>query len=365
MAARDAPGAGLRKIGVTLVEATLSDLPFSSLDALRQRFVAGLDAMLSRHDGLGVYILVLANAAQDPALWQPLREKLMLRHQRHAAAIKAALRCGGKLDAPEDDLMVFLKLMAMDLAPEEFEQLQVSPVRRLGPWEVQFNPLRALRPARMSTAWVEGVMRPFDAGGFHFNKAFLAKEILWQGELAGKSARLLYNKFPFAPLHGLLVPEPESQRPQFLSPELHGWAWEIARQAGTTIPGFGIAYNSYGAYASVNHLHFQTFVRDQPLPLQGLDLAVYPLVAQRFDEPQSAWFQLDALHQQGRPYNLVYDVDGMIVVDRARQGDVPLQTWSPGFAWSEMAGAFSVGGREDYDGLTEAVIEQALAALRI
>lgn len=365
MAARDASGAGFRKTGVTLVEVTLADPPFSSRDALQQRFVAGLDAMLSRHDGLGVYILVLANAAQDPALWQPLREKLIVRHQHHAAAIKAALRRGGKLDAPEDDLMVFLKLMAMDLAPAEFEQLQVSPVRRLGPWEVQFNPLRALRPARMSTARVEAIMQPFDAGGFHFNKAFLAKEVLWQGELAGKSARLLYNKFPFAPLHGLLVPEPESQRPQFLSPALHGWAWEVAQQAGAAIPGFGAAYNSYGAYASVNHLHFQTFVRAQPLALQCLALAAYPLAAQRFDEPQSAWFQLDALHQQGTPYNLIYDADGIIVIPRARQGDVPLQAWSPGFAWSEVAGAFSVGSREDYDALSEAEITQALAALRV
>lgn len=340
-------------------------MPFNSLDALHQRFVAGLDTMLSRHDGLGVYILVLANAAQDPALWLPLREKLIARHHRHAAAIKSALRNGEKLDVPEDDLMVFLKLMALDLGPDEFEQLQVSPRRQLGVWEVQFNPLRALRPARMSEAKVEGVMRPFDASGFHFNKPFLAKEVLWQGELADKPARLLYNKFPFAPLHGLLVPEPELQRPQFLSPELHGWAWEVARQAGAAISGFGLAYNSYGAYASVNHLHFQTFVREQPLPLQRLVPAHYPLAVQRCDDMQSAWFLLDALHQQGTPYNLIYDQAGISVIARARQGEVPLQAWSPGFAWSEMAGAFSVGCRDDYDGLSEATIERALAELRV
>jgi len=308
---------------------------------------------------------VLANAAQDPALWQPLRDPLLRRHQRHAAAIKAALRNGAKLDAPEDDLMVFLKLMALDFGPDEFEQLQVSPRRQLGPWEVQFNPLRALRPARMSEARMEGLLRPFDASGFHFNKPFLAKEVLWRGELAGKPARLLYNKFPFAPLHGLLAPEPELQRPQFLSPELHGWAWQVAQQAGAAIPGFGLAYNSLGAYASVNHLHFQTFVREQPLPVQSIDLARYPLPVQRFSDMHSAWFQLDELHQQGTPYNLIYDVEGLSVIARARQGEVPLQPWSPGFAWSEMAGAFSVSSREDYDGLSETVIEQALAALRV
>jgi len=347
---------------------TLADTPFTSLAALRQRFVGGLDGMLTRYDGLGVTILVLANAAQDPALWQSLRAKLMARHHRHAAAIKTALRNGAKLAAPEDDLMVFLKLMALALGPDEFELLQVSPSRQLGPWEVQFNPLRALRPARMSETRVEGVMRPFDRNGFHFNKPFLAKEVLWQGELAGKPARLLYNKFPFAPLHGLLAPEPELQRPQYLSPELHGWAWQVAQQAGAAISGFGLAYNSYGAYASVNHLHFQTFVRARPLPLLSPVFANaparYPLPVQRCNDMQDAWFQLDALHQLGTPYNLIYDAAGVSIIPRARQGEVPLQTWSPGFAWSEMAGTFSVSSREDYNGLTEAVIEQALAALR-
>lgn len=355
---------------MTCTEARRVNQPFASLDALRQRFVAGLDAMLDRQcraergDGLGVYILVLANAAQDPSLWQPLRDKLIRCHQDLAATTRQALRHGVKLDAPADDLMVFLKLMALDLKADEYEQLLVSPPRRLGPWEVQFNPLRALRPARMSEARVEGMMRPFDAGGFHFNKSFLAKEVLWQGELAGKSARLLYNKFPFAPLHGLLAPEPERQRPQFLTPEMHGWAWQVTQQAGAAMAGFGLAYNSYGAYASVNHLHFQTFVRAQPLPLQRLDAAAYPLPVYSFGAATDAWFQIDALHVAGTPYNLVYSAAGVSVIPRARQGEIALQTWSPGFAWSEMAGAFNVSSRADYEGLTAAVIEQALAELR-
>lgn len=341
-----------------------SAMPFSSAEALRRRFADGLDAMLDEHDGLGVYILVLANAAQDPTLWQALRDKLLARYRHHANAMRTALRNGATLDAPEDDLMVFLKLMALELAPETFEQLQVSPVRRIGPWEVQFNPLRALRPARMSQSRIEGNMRAFDPTGFHFNKPFLAKEILWQGELAGKPARLLYNKFPFAPLHGLLAPEPERQRPQFLTPEMHGWAWDVARQAGAAIPGFGLAYNSYGAYASVNHLHFQSFARPRPLPLQSLDLSRYPLPARRYDDIRDAWFQLDELHRLEVPYNLVYDANGVSMIARSRQGEEPPQAWSPGFAWSEVAGAFSVGSRQDYEELTQTAIEAAMAELQ-
>jgi len=343
----------------------LDEHPFTSFDSLRQRFIAGLDAMLERHQGLGVYILVLANAAQDPLLWRSLSTKLIQRHQHHAAAIRQALRQGAKLDAPTDDLLVFLKLMALELQPDEFVDLQVEPPRQLGPWEVQFNPLRGLRPARISETRVSGIMQPFDAAGFHFNKPFLAKEVLWQGELADKPARLLYNKFPFAPWHGLLAPEPERQKPQFLTPELHGWAWEVAQQAALAIPGFGLAYNSYGAYASVNHLHFQTFVREQPLPLQRLDAGAYPLPVNRFEDVESAWFWLDELHAADTPYNLIYDAAGLSIIARARQGDVALQSWSPGFAWSEIAGAFCVSSREDFETLREADIKQALAALRV
>ncbi len=346
-------------------EPTPSESPFAHLDRLRQLFVSGLDAMLTQHPALGVYILVLANAAQDPTLWLPLRDKLLKRQREHAAAIKQALRQGGKLDVPPDDLLVFLKLLAFDLAPAEFELLQVSPPRQLGRWEVQFNPLRGLRPARMSEARVNGISQPFDTAGFHFNKPFLAKEVLWQGELAGESARLLYNKFPFAPWHGLLVPAPEQQRPQLLTPETHGWAWRVAQEASAAMPGFGLAYNSYGAYASVNHLHFQTFVRDQPLPLQRLDPQSYPLALQRFSAVRDAWFHIDALHAAGTPYNLVYDRQGLHVVARARQGEIALQAWSPGFAWSEVAGVFSISSREAYEGLTEAVIDQALTELRL
>jgi diadenosine tetraphosphate (Ap4A) HIT family hydrolase len=346
----------------------MSSSPFASLSDLEQRFTAGLTGLLENHDGLGVYILALANAAQDARLWEQLHEALLCRHRRHQASLVDILRQGRGLAEPDDDLLVFLKLLAIG-----FEHLHPAEQRRLGgdnatgatPWEIQFNPIRALRPARMSDARADGVMRPFDVQGFHFNKPFLAKEVLWEGELAGKPARLLYNKFPFAPLHGLLVPEPALQRPQFLSPELHGWAWEVTRQAGERIPGFGLAYNSYGAFASVNHLHFQTFVRERPLPLQIAKEGGYPLACWRFVDPEAAWFQLDELHQQGTPYNLIHNADSLHVIPRRRQGETTPEPWSSGFAWSELAGAFTVSSRADYEGLNADTIRAALQRLAL
>ena len=188
--------------------------------------------MLAGHRGLGVYILVLANAAYDARLWAQLAPALSARHAELAAAVTDALRSGRQLTEPDDDVLVFLKLHAIG-----FDQLQTLQSRCAGDWEVLFNPIRALRPPRMSGLKFDSLLRPFDPAGFHFNKAFLSKEMLWQGELAGKPARLLYNKFPFARLHGLLVPEPEKQIPQMLTPERHGWAWSVCTQAGAPVPG--------------------------------------------------------------------------------------------------------------------------------
>jgi diadenosine tetraphosphate (Ap4A) HIT family hydrolase len=337
---------------------------FSDRARLGRRFSAGLAAMLQGHEGLGVYILVLANALQDAGLWAELRGPLARRHALLADRIGAALRAGRKLAEPDDDLMVFLKLMAIGfdaLAPVEHARLPGPDAGRDPVWELQFNPVRALRPARMSDAPVAGIMAPFDARGFHFNKPFLAKEVLWEGVLEDKPARLLYNKFPFAPLHGLLVPEPARERPQCLTPELHGWAWAVAESLAAAVPGFCLAYNSYGAYASVNHLHFQTFVRDVPLPAQAAPQGPYPLARQFFDDPQAAWMQLDACHEAGQVYNLIYADDGLLVLPRMRQGEAPVPPWSAGFAWSEVAGVFPVASREDYEALDHAALSQLLA----
>jgi hypothetical protein len=323
--------------------------PLTSLDALETAFADGLAAMLARHEGLGVYILVLANAAFDAALWRRLAASLGARHEMLEQRLVAALRRGDRLSEPDDDLLVFLKLLAIG-----FERLGAVESRRAGLWHLTFNPIRALRPPRMSGAAVTTLARPFDAAGFHFNKPFLAREVLWEGALAGKTTRLLYNKFPFARLHGLLVPEPARESPQFLTPESHGWAWEVCAQAGAAIPGFALAYNSLGAHASVNHLHFQCFVETAPLPLRdpvfrhnGGELD-YPLPCRRFGDPEAAWFHLDDLHQRGQPYNLVYADSSLYVLARAAQGSRALAAWNGGFGWSELAGAITLFSRDEY-----------------
>ncbi|MFO7542465.1 MAG: hypothetical protein R6W97_06595 [Thiobacillus sp.] len=316
--------------------------------------------MLEKHRGLGVYILVLANAAYDTHLWAQLSPALSARHAELAAAMTDTLRLGQKLTEPDDDVLVFLKLHAIG-----FDHLKLMEHRRAGPWDVFFNPIRALRPPRASGQVFESLLRPFDPAGFHFNKPFLAKEILWEGELAGKSARILYNKFPFARLHGLLVPEPSSQAPQCLSPELHGWAWEVC--TASDVPGLCLGYNSYGAGASVNHLHLQSFVQANPLPVHDARFAhnggseSYPLPCLRFSDPLTAWLHLDELHQRNTPYNLIYRKAELHLIPRVPQSSDRLTPANSSFGWGEMAGAVTLFSREAFEALDANTFEAELA----
>ena len=333
-----------------------------SPEAFRQAFGQGLLDMLARHDDFGVYILALANATNDSVLWPQLERLLTERHYHLGALTSVGLRQGRRIDAPEDDLAVFLKLMAIG-----FEHLGRLETRRAGPWEVQFNPLRALRPPRNSGLRVDGLRKPFNPEGFHFDKPFLAREIFWQGALLERPVALLYNKFPFAPLHGLLVPDKAAGLPQWLTPAWHDYAWRLTETLGAHLPGFGLAYNSLGAQASVNHLHFQTFLSIEPLPLQHPDwqhnggATVYPSACTVFTSAREAWCHLDELHQRQAAYNLVYLPGRVYVLPRRHQGDHPVPAWISGHAWYEMAGGVTTFNREDYERLTETDIAQALA----
>lgn len=327
---------------------TFTPQPFASAPALETAFADRLTAMLDKHHGLGVYILVLANAAYDAGLWMQLAPALEMRHTQLAESLIAALRQGRKLTEPDDDILVFLKLHAIG-----FAHLQTMQSRRSGPWEMLFNPIRALRPPRTSGLQFDSLLCPINPDGFHFNRLFLAKEIFWEGELAGKPTRILYNKFPFARLHGLLVPEPSRQLPQYLSPELHSWAWALCAQTG--VPGLCLGYNSYGAGASVNHMHFQSFVQTHPLPVQDTRFVhnggaeAYPLPCQRFTDPAAAWFELDRLHQHNTPYNLIYSRDCLHLIPRVPQDSSKLSAQCSGYGWSEMAGVVTLFSRETFE----------------
>jgi len=325
--------------------------PFDSPENLRSAFVSGLKQLID-DPGLGAYILVLANAGFDPVIFKELKDALRQRFDEHAACCRLAFSEGYDMDDAPDDLLVFLKLMALG-----FDAIGETTFRNTGPWELQFNLLRSFRPKRMSGGVSAGARIAFDPKAFHFNKPFLRKETFWSGQLGGRTADLLYNKFPFVDLHGLLVPDREETLPQFLTPTYHRYLWSLSEELGATLPGVGFGYNSYGAYASINHLHFQMFLRERPLPLaadywthNGGDQD-YPAFCAAFDQPEEAWSYLDHLHREQKPYNLLYQPGRLWCLPRARQGNYQYAPWTAGFAWYEMAGGAVAFNRDDYNTL--------------
>ena len=337
---------------------------FASPSALRDAFEQKLIELLEQ-DVLGVFILVLANASFERSTFERLHQPLAAAFARWNARFDAG--DDRVTAAPADDVEVFERLRRLG-----FERLEVTRWKRLGPWEVQFNQLRALRPPRMSQAAVTCLDKPFDPEGFHFNWPFLRKEVFWEGELAGAPVRLLYNKFPFAELHGLLVAQPSACRPQSLTQDDHALVWEIALDLGRHLPGLGFGYNAYGAYASVNHLHFQMFMRssgrypiESPRWRHNAGNEPYPLPVQRHTDGRSAWLAVRQLHAAGHAYNLLYRPGCMYVVQRAIQGSYAQSDWTGGFAWSELVGAITTFDVDDFERLTEEDIDAEFGRLAI
>lgn len=336
----------------------------SALDspaALQQAFSEGLARLLASHRELGVFILVMANAGFDQELHAMLAPALAQRFRLLSLPSEADALTGG-----EDDRLVFQRIVDLGL-----EALWPVQFRHLGPWELQFNPMRALRPARTAAEAADAIQVEFDRHGFHFGAPFLRKEILWHGHLCGRSVALFFNKFPFVERHTILVPEPSQGRPQFLERADQRYLWQVAERLGERLPTVGFGYNSYGAYASVNHLHFQMFCRTRPLAIgdpqwrhNGGDRD-YPLDCRRFDAVDEAWAFIDGLHRCHCSYNLIQLPGRLYCLPRQRQDGRLASHWSEGFAWYETAGGFITSSEQEFGRLSAKALEQALASLRL
>jgi hypothetical protein len=335
---------------------------FDGPDAYRSAFEGGLRRMLDE-PSLGAFILALANASFEPGLYRQLSPRLASAYARWCGRFDAA--DAEAVGAAPDDRAVFERLRATG-----FDALGTTQWRRAGPWVLQFNPLRGFRPPRMSHVAVDRLYRDFDPAGFHFDKPFLRPEVLWEGDCGGRMLRLLLNKFPFAEGHGLMVPDPAHGRPQWLTADDHAWLWALFERVGTCLPGIGAGYNARGAYASINHLHFQLFVSDARYPVESATWRHrggprdYPLPVEHFDTPDDAWEQVDGLQRADRAFNLLYRPGEVYVVERRLQGSYAHSDWTGGFAWSEVAGGITLSDGGAFGALDAAAIEAEFAQMR-
>ncbi|EFN58342.1 hypothetical protein CHLNCDRAFT_57139 [Chlorella variabilis] len=131
---------------------------------------------------------------------------------------------------------------------------------------------------------VDLVAQPYDAAKFNFTKA-LQQEVLFMFEPAGgrggrrakpafrpaaqprASPNLVYiNVSPIEYGHVLLVPRALDALCQLVTPDTLLLALQFAREADN--PYFRLAFNSLGAYGTINHLHFQAYYLAAPYAME-------------------------------------------------------------------------------------------------
>ena len=311
-------------------------------------------------DELGAFILVLANSRQD----QFLRDELADALNTTFIALKDNF-VAGRLDATQDDVDVFEQLLELELA-----EIPVWQNRQVGDWEITYNSIRRLRPARASSQVLHSISQPYDASKFHFNKPFLKPEILWQGEFDGVNSRVLFNKFPFSEYHLLIVLSPQMNNPQLLTWRDHQYISSLAEVLAKVFPGFGIGFNSLAAGASVNHLHFQGFVRERCFAIESSHWShnggdtQYPLAVKRFVDAESSWEYLQQLIAKNEAFNCLYRDRYCYVVARRFQGTVSLPGWLEGAGWIDVAGAVTVSGSGIFERLTEEQVAAGIGLLK-
>ncbi|KAL6999225.1 Phosphate metabolism transcription protein [Sarracenia purpurea var. burkii] len=128
---------------------------------------------------------------------------------------------------------------------------------------------------------VDKVLQPFDGNKFNFTKVG-QEEVLFQFEASDDNE---FQFFPNAPIdvenspsvvainvspieygHVLLIPRILECLPQRIDKESFLLALYMAAEAGN--PYFRLGYNSLGAFATINHLHFQAYYLAVPFPIE-------------------------------------------------------------------------------------------------
>jgi hypothetical protein len=318
--------------------------------------------------GLGTFVLVCANAYFNSEVLTTLKTDLQQSFER-LHALCADFLSHGRLfdDRYAEDFLVFLKMALVGL-----ENLQVTEHRQVGPWNVQFNHIRSFRPQRAAAHPVVSIDMPFSDLQFFYHARILERESFWRGQLNRKNAFLLYNKYPFARLHSLLLLEPERRLRQLLDAEMLAWAWETVGSLSATLPGFGLGYNSLGTFASVNHLHFQTFIEPRGMPVtmsrwkHNGGIEEYPLPCQVFGDWRLAWDWINGIHRRDKTsYNLLITPEWIYGFERQRQGTYAHTKWTSGFAWFEATGNILTFSKDDFQNLSAEQVAREFEKIRI
>lgn len=295
---------------------------------------------------LGILILLSAHAAYNEKLYEKLNPRLESIYKKLRDEIKNIPD-----NLKNDDYFVALKIL--EIGWKNIQKVSFKKLNNI--WDVQYNQLRTFKPRRNAIEKLKSVRKKFDKKSFSFNKPFLQTERFKKCNCNGMDISMFYNKFPFVPYHTLLVPEQEKNHPQFLNRKFHYYASDLIKN----IKGFGIGYNSIGAYASVNHLHFQLFAEKEELPVSNPiwkhndGTKKYPAECFVFENKTVSWSFISMLHKKNIPYNILYTKEKIYVFPMNFQKTHKKTIFPLGFAWIELSGSFINVSKKDYDNVTE------------
>jgi hypothetical protein len=319
---------------------------FESTESYSKFFDEKLAELLRNRGGTepGMFNTVCANACASPEerhrLWTDVSSCLdeMCRIQPELLE-----------DEPKNaDEVVFQEIVKIGL-----ENIDVARVATIWPYQVQLNPIRALKPAYAASQARTSIFEDFDPEKFNFRAPQVEPLTIYEGEIVGKEAALVLNMFPFASKHVSLCPEIDAFHPQAMTEEIHYWLWEAIENLGRGICGIGCGFNSLGGYASVNHFHGQMFVEPKGLPVM-LDewrhnggCKTYPAKLTSFENRDEAWAFIQETLDGNIAHNMLYTPGRVLVFRRRMQGTIAMPRWSGGIAWSELCGRMIVTDLEN------------------
>ncbi|VAI29089.1 unnamed protein product [Triticum turgidum subsp. durum] len=250
---------------------------------------------------------------------------------------------------------------------------------------------------------VDRVLQPFDSAKFNFTKVG-QEEVLFQFENSGsddsyflRSAAVTVadrapnvvaiNVSPIEYGHVLLIPRVLDHLPQRIDQESFLLALHMAAEAAS--PYFRLGYNSLGAFATINHLHFQKAATQRiPLAEGGIKSGVkvsklmnYPVRGLVFEKGYTLndlanvvssaciWLQ-----DNNVPYNVLISDSGRKIflfpqcyAEKQALGDVSqelLDTQVNPAVW-EISGHIVLKRRDDYEEASEASAWRLLAVVSL
>lgn len=294
------------------------------------RFIGRLVELALVENDFATRVLVLANVTYD---------KEILNYFGGQCLQKMIERClsGDRSDARQEDIDI-MEWANANLA----EATTPNLTSRVGELVLSHNVIRTKRPKGKAANPAFIIYEPFSKSIFLL--AGLQKESFAEVEMAKKQVRIFYNKYPFNLIHSLFFPDIEKCLPQYLTREYHEWAWNTAVEAIENIPEFSMGYNSLGAFASQNHLHFQPALCEYPVTNEcwkhngSSNGLYYPAAVAVFDNFNDSWEWIEKANRTNIAYNLLYAKGRIYCFARKMQGSYVHESWTSGFAFAEMSG---------------------------